>query len=193
MKPLPHSKIIGRFWLVPVLLIQTACVGISTSIQRYPARPVPASRAPVPATEPETRFPPPPAAREPAALPSSEGRAAGSGVPISAPPAVLALTNEAQAALETGDLDNAAASLERAIRIQPRNPMLWHDLAEIRLKQQQPGRIEDAENLAKRSNSHAKGNSALIRANWAIIAESRRLRGDAEGAADAQRKSGEGW
>jgi ATP/maltotriose-dependent transcriptional regulator MalT len=103
------------------------------------------------------------------------------------------LTNEAQAALETGDLDNAAASLERAIRIQPRNPMLWHDLAEIRLKQQQPGRIEDAENLAKRSNSHAKGNSALIQANWAIIAESRRLRGDAEGAADAQRKSGEGW
>jgi tetratricopeptide (TPR) repeat protein len=188
MKPLSRSGTIkiSRFWLIPVLLIQTACVGLSTHAQRYP-RPFPASRAPV--AEPETRLPPAvPTERQPTEISPAEGRAAGNGSSISPPPAVLALTNEAQAALENGDLDSAATSLERAIRIQPRNPVLWHELAEVRLKQQQPGLAED---LAKRSNSHAKGNSALIRANWTIIAEARRLKGDAEGAADAQRKAGD--
>jgi predicted Zn-dependent protease len=103
------------------------------------------------------------------------------------PPAIIALRSEAETSLESGDLDNAAAALERAIRIQPRNPELWHDLAEVRLKQEQPGLAED---LAKKSNLHAKGNVELIRANWAIIAEARRLKGDLEGAEDAEDKAG---
>jgi predicted Zn-dependent protease len=106
---------------------------------------------------------------------------------VAAPPAIIALQSEAEASLESGDLDNAAAALERAIRIQPRNPELWHDLAEVRLKQEQPGLAED---LAKKSNLHAKGNVELIRANWAIIAEARRLKGDLEGAEDAEYKAG---
>jgi predicted Zn-dependent protease len=102
-------------------------------------------------------------------------------------PAVLALLQEADTSSASGSLDNAASALERAIRIQPRNPQLWHKLAEIRLKQYQPGLAED---LAKKSNVLAQNDKTLTRQNWAIIAEARRKKGDATGAAQADAKAG---
>ena len=101
---------------------------------------------------------------------------------LSAPPAVLALENEIEGSLRAGGYGEAAASLERAIRIQPKNPELWHVLADVRLKQHQPGLAED---LAKKSNLLAKNNAELIRSNWILIAESRRLKGDVAGASEA--------
>jgi tetratricopeptide (TPR) repeat protein len=171
--------------LAPVLLLQAACVGYSTVGQRPPFGSLPEPREPVARPEPRPSSPVQVQRLPEASQP--EDRVAGSGVPVVAPPAVVALRNEAEASLESGDLDNAAVTLERAIRIQPRNPDLWHDLAQVRLRQQQPGLAED---LAKKSNLHAKGNYSLIRANWAIIAEARRLKGDTEGAADAQERAG---
>jgi len=103
------------------------------------------------------------------------------------PPAVLTLVREAEASRSGGQLDNAAATLERAIRIQPRNSALWQQLASVRLQQLQPGLAED---LAKKSNVLAQGNRALIQKNWAIIAEARRQRGDAQGAAEADARAG---
>jgi cytochrome c-type biogenesis protein CcmH/NrfG len=105
---------------------------------------------------------------------------------MEAPPAVLALETDIEGNLKTGGYADAAASLERAIRIQPKNPELWHVLAEVRLKQQQPGLAED---LAKKSNLLAKNNAELIRSNWKIIAESLRLKGDTAGAAEAMAKA----
>ena len=102
------------------------------------------------------------------------------------PPAVLALVQEADASTASGRLDNAAATLERGIRIQPRNGLLWQKLAEVRLKQNQPGLAED---LAKKSNVLAKENKSLTRKNWSIIAEARRLKGDVPGASEADAKA----
>jgi predicted Zn-dependent protease len=101
-------------------------------------------------------------------------------------PAVVALQTDIEENLKTGSYAEAAASLERAIRIQPKNPELWHVLADVRLKQQQPGLAED---LAKKSNLLAKGNLELIRSNWTVIAESRRLKGDNAGASEAMGKA----
>lgn len=103
------------------------------------------------------------------------------------PPAVLALVREAEASRSGGQFDNAAAILERAIRIQPRNATLWRQLASVRLQQHQPGLAED---LAKKSNVLAQGNRALIQKNWAIIAEARRQKGDTQGAAEADARAG---
>jgi predicted Zn-dependent protease len=105
---------------------------------------------------------------------------------LSAPPAVMALQSDIEGNLKTGNYAEAAASLERAIRIQPKNPELWHVLADVRLKQQQPGLAED---LAKKSNLLAKSNQELIRSNWITIAESRRLKGDSAGASEAMDKA----
>jgi len=81
-----------------------------------------------------------------------------------------------------GRLANAAATLERALRIEPRNPRLWQELARVRLKQ---GEYGQAESVAARSNSWAGSDNALRAENWRLIAQSRDSRGDADGARTA--------
>ena len=110
---------------------------------------------------------------------------AGAPAPAPAPAAraesiaVASLLDSARSDTEAGQLASAAASLERAIRIEPRNPRLWHELARVRLKQ---GDNAQAESVAARSNSWAGGDHALRAENWRLIARSREARGDAAGA-----------
>jgi Tfp pilus assembly protein PilF len=93
--------------------------------------------------------------------------------------AIAGLMESARADTSAGRLANAAASLERALRIEPRNPRLWQELARVRLKQ---GDYAQAESTAARSNSWAGGDAALRAENWRLIAQAREARGDAEGA-----------
>jgi Tfp pilus assembly protein PilF len=93
--------------------------------------------------------------------------------------AVASLLDGARAEAEAGRPANAAASIERALRIEPRNPRLWQALARVRLQQ---GDYIQAENFAARSNAWAGGDSALRAENWRITAQAREARGDAEGA-----------
>jgi Tfp pilus assembly protein PilF len=93
--------------------------------------------------------------------------------------AVAGLMDSARADTASGNLAGAAASLERALRIEPRNPRLWHELARVRLKQ---GQYAQAESVAARSNSWAGEDRALRAENWRLIAQAREARGDAEGA-----------
>jgi Tfp pilus assembly protein PilF len=104
-------------------------------------------------------------------------------VPAPTPPkenvAIAGLMDSARSDYAAGNLPNAAASLERALRIEPRNPRLWHELARVRLKQ---GQYAQAESVAARSNSWAGDDKGLRAENWRLIAEGRRARGDTEGA-----------
>jgi predicted Zn-dependent protease len=93
--------------------------------------------------------------------------------------AIAGLLDGARADAASGRLANAAASLERALRIEPRNPRLWQELARVRLKQ---GEYAQAESTAARSNSWAGGDSSLRAENWRLIAQAREARGDAAGA-----------
>jgi Tfp pilus assembly protein PilF len=93
--------------------------------------------------------------------------------------AVAGLMDSARADTAAGNLAGAAASLERALRIEPRNPRLWHELARVRLKQ---GQFAQAESVAARSNSWAGEDRALRAENWRLIAQAREARGDTEGA-----------
>jgi Tfp pilus assembly protein PilF len=118
--------------------------------------------------------PPPPSAPAPAPAPPPAARTEN--------PAVAGLLDAARADAESGKLANAAASLERALRIEPRNPRLWRELARVRLKQ---GDYAQAESTARRSNSWAGSDGALRAENWRLIAQTREARGDAEGARSA--------
>jgi tetratricopeptide (TPR) repeat protein len=115
-------------------------------------------------------------------------------VPAPAPPAartesaaIAGLLDDARADAEAGRLTNAAASLERALRIEPRNPRLWQELARVRLKQ---GEYAQAESTAARSNSWAGGDNRLRAENWRLIAQAREARGDAAGARAALEAAG---
>jgi cytochrome c-type biogenesis protein CcmH/NrfG len=103
-------------------------------------------------------------------------------------PAVVALLGQAEDQANHGDLGAAAASLERAIRIEPRNPLLWYHLATVRLAQQDAAQ---AEQLAAKSNSLAAGNRIQQSRNWRLIARARQALGDAAGAGAAERRARE--
>ena len=96
--------------------------------------------------------------------------------------AVAGLLQSARSDSAAGRLTNAAATLERALRIEPRNPRLWQELARVRLKQAD---YAQAENVASRSNSFAGADNALRAENWRLIAQAREAQGNAEGARQA--------
>jgi predicted Zn-dependent protease len=87
--------------------------------------------------------------------------------------AVAGLMDTARADVAANRLGSAAATLERALRIEPRNPRLWHELALVRLKQ---GDYAQAESTAQRSNAWAGADSDLRSANQRIIEEARTAR-----------------
>jgi hypothetical protein len=88
--------------------------------------------------------------------------------------AVASLMDSARADTAAGRLSNAAATLERALRIEPRNPRLWHELAKVRLRQ---GDYSQAESLAARSNTYAGDDRDLRAANQKVVADARAARG----------------
>ena len=88
--------------------------------------------------------------------------------------AITSLMAKADAKQQSGEWEQAAALLERALRIEPRNALLWQRLAEVRLKQ---GRYAQAISLANKSSSLAPGNTQLRERNQRIIEEAQALGG----------------
>ncbi len=85
-------------------------------------------------------------------------------------PAVLELSGDARTAMQQGRFDNAAQLLERAIRIEPHNGVLWHELARVRFEQ---GHYSQAMQLANRSNAAANTSTGLETKNDELIKASR--------------------
>jgi predicted negative regulator of RcsB-dependent stress response len=100
--------------------------------------------------------------------------------------AVITLLNKAKSQSGAGRMDEAGANLERALRIEPRNPVVWHELAKVRLMQ---GQYRQAENMAAKSNVLAGTNRYLQAQNWRVIGEARSRRGDTQGAREAFEKA----
>jgi tetratricopeptide (TPR) repeat protein len=97
----------------------------------------------------------------------------------------LMLRSEQQAS--AGDYTNAAASLERALRIDSKDARLWNKLAHVRYQQ---ARHQVAEELAAKSNALAHAaDFDLRRDNWLLIAKARSAAGDRAGAGAARRQA----
>jgi tetratricopeptide (TPR) repeat protein len=71
---------------------------------------------------------------------------------------------------QAGQLVAAASSLERALRIEPKNALLWNRLAHVRLKQKQ---YALAASLASKSNAFAAQDQQLRSDNNSVIAQAR--------------------
>lgn len=85
--------------------------------------------------------------------------------------AVQALSKRAEDQRASGQLVAAAASLERALRIEPKNALLWNRLAHVRFEQKQ---YTLASSLAAKSNAFAGQDQALRADNDKLISLSRR-------------------
>ncbi len=90
--------------------------------------------------------------------------APSSNVPTSA--AVKSLITQAK--VEMAVKRNAAAinKLERALRIEPRNPAIWHQLAKANYNE---GKDATAISMAKKSNIYTAADSPLEKLNWQLI------------------------
>ncbi|MBV5309962.1 MAG: tetratricopeptide repeat protein [Chromatium okenii] len=133
--------------------------------------------APPPAPTPAPRVvhvaPPPPPPAPPIPVP-----------PL--PPAAQSLAAQAEQQRKAGDYTGAAASLERSLRIAPREAYLWNRLARVRMEQ---GQTHQAGNLASRANDLSGQNAAVKQDNWRIIAHSKRQAGDNAAANAAQQRA----
>ena len=120
--------------------------------------------------------------------PSSSPPATTEGEPhgISDNVAIVTLVNNAKSAILVGKLDAADLSLERALHIEPRNPNVWYELANLRLQQAQ---FDQAAYFAAKSNAFAGSDRTLQAANWQIIGQARAKHGDTVGAQDAFSKA----
>ncbi len=77
-------------------------------------------------------------------------------------------SRQAATQVRQGRLDLAAATLERGLRIAPKDAMLWSQLAEVKLQQHH---YQQARSLAEKSNSLAGSYPGIEEKNQQIIEE----------------------
>lgn len=138
-----------------------------------------------------------------AVAPQSSGASAPATAPVPAPvapsivledaaipsgtsPAVVALVTESDRNRNSGDLDAAVVEMERALRIDSRNPILTYKLAQLRIKQNKPTLAEE---LAGKAALLAGSNLELKRKSWLLIAEARQMQQNVQGAKEAKAKA----
>ncbi len=135
-------------------------------IQTVEQTPIQPYRGPEPAT---------PASSRPEASATQAPPAGGEQVAMVTPSrpmskAVRTLLQQAELQRSSGDLTGAAATLERALRIEPESAYVWNRLAHIRAQQGQAGLAAE---LAAKSSSFAGTDETLKRDNDRLIARAR--------------------
>lgn len=102
-------------------------------------------------------------------------------------PAVTQLMADASTAESGGDYDQAAALLERAMRIQPQNPEILQSMAEVLLRVRD---YQQALNFAGRSYDLGPRVGEICSRNWRTISVARERLGDHGGSVEAEKKAG---
>ena len=98
-------------------------------------------------------------------------------------PAVKELIADAGAAESAGDYGQAAVLLERALRIQPRDPELLQNMAEVQLHMKD---YEQALNFAVQSYDSGPRVGEICSRNWRTIGVARERLGDHAGSVEAE-------
>jgi len=151
----------------------------------------PAEEQQMPETEPPAEQPKPEEIVQPVAPPVPEvPKGPAELVPLDtfAPqsPAVGSLVMAANENSQGGNLDSAVSSIERAIRIEPRNATLYYKLAVLRLKQSKPRLAED---IARKAALLAVNDNALKKHSWLLISNARELQKNVDGAKKAKEEA----
>ena len=161
------------------LLALTLGIAALTACQSFyePLPPQPQSR--VPTSQPPPQTPPS----------SAEQKPTTPEVPKPAPrqfrlsAASSALVAQAHSQTKSGNPVAAAATLERALRIEPSNPLLWIELGRLRLDEKNPAQ---ADSMGRKALALATGDPNTQAAAWRLIAESLRARGRDDEAGKAE-------
>ncbi|MGC2030151.1 MAG: tetratricopeptide repeat protein [Steroidobacteraceae bacterium] len=75
-------------------------------------------------------------------------------------PATSSLVSQARALISRGDLDGASSTLDRALRIEPNNPLVWIELGRLRLAESDAHQAEGCGRKALALASGDRGTQA---------------------------------
>ena len=84
------------------------------------------------------------------------------------------------------DYARADTLLEQALRIDARAPLIWYELAGLKLEQ---GQLSAAESMAMKSLRYAAPDSRMAAVNWLLISEARKRQGNISGSSEALKKA----
>jgi predicted Zn-dependent protease len=173
MKRSPRQRLLV---LLAASALLTACA-VPSPYQKPAPPPEQPSETPPTETRPGE---PPSTVEEPQPLPAPVVREPTLGA------ASRALVSQAQTQIATKNYAVAASSIERALRIEPDNPLLWIELGKVRLAE---GNYVQAENMARKAVSMSVNAPRAQSSAWGLIAESFRARGKNIEAQEAQARS----
>jgi tetratricopeptide (TPR) repeat protein len=158
----------------------------AADVEAQPAQ-RPAGSGPV-LTPPHTVETPPPdaetAVETPPPAPPPRERPKAAAATLS--PASKALVSQAQAQRKKGDLPGATVSLDRALRIEPNNPLLWIEMGRLRMDQRN---YPQAENMGRKALAMSVGDDRTQAMAWQLISDSLRARGKNIQAQEATEKA----
>jgi tetratricopeptide (TPR) repeat protein len=153
--------------LVAVTSILAACQSLYGPPVSGP-RPAPQSGTPQPSPAIPTPQPsaptPPPTPPAPSAPPKEFHLSAASN----------ALVKQGRAQSLKGEYPAAIATLERALRIEPDNPLVWLELGQVHLSAKNP---QQAESMARKAIALATGNAGVQANGWRLVGDAYRSRG----------------
>jgi len=132
--------------------------------------------APAEATTPAA----PPSAAPPAAAPPPTPTAPARQYRLGS--AASALVVQAHARTAAGDYPVATATLERALRIEPENPLVWIELGRVQLA---AGNAAQGDSMGHKALGLATGDPNAQSAAWRLIADSLIARGRNQEASSA--------
>jgi predicted Zn-dependent protease len=98
-------------------------------------------------------------------------------------PATRSLSNQAQTLMSHGDLDAASSTLDRALRIEPNNPLLWTQLGQLRLAENDP---HQAEGCGRKALALASGDRSAQKQAGRVLADALRAQRRNQEAADVE-------
>ena len=178
-----------RLTVAAVMLLAAGC-----SLRPFKNEPPPAPSPPPAGQGPSLPSPPvvpPPGQTEPtieapphAPVPKERPKVA----PAKLSAASQALVSQAQAQRKRGDLPGASVSLERALRIEPSNPLLWIEMGRLRMDQRN---YAQAEAMGRKALAMAVGDGHAQSAAWLLISDSLKARNKNSEAQEALERSKE--
>jgi hypothetical protein len=154
--------------IVPLSILMLA--GCATSSRPSPSPDL--SRPP--STSPNSPTPaPPPAVPRPAPPPRD----------IRLSPATQSLVTQAHTLAGRGDLLGASSTLDRALRIEPSNPLLWIEMGRIRLVE---GDAHQAETCGRKAFALAGGDQRALSGAGHLLADALRAQGRNQEASEVE-------
>jgi Flp pilus assembly protein TadD len=96
------------------------------------------------------------------------------------------LVKQARAQTGKGDFGGATSTIERALRIEPDNPLLWIELGQVHLAE---GNAPQAESMGHKAVALATGDPNAQAASWRLVGDALRARGRTLDATEAYQRA----